>query len=175
MEMLRSGSHGDAVLALQKRLMAMGFNPGPSDGSFGPKTHDAVKRYQEQKGLQVDGIAGPETFASLGMMEGEKAEATEVAESSDRPDRDDHPAQSPVETKAEEPAPAAPSGMDALREVEKSAEAQAEEKAESAERAMSEAMKGAAEEVEQEMPKARTGFAAKIAAMREARRARKRG
>jgi len=174
MEMLRSGSHGDAVLALQKKLMAMGINPGPVDGAFGPKTHDAVKRYQEQKGLQVDGIAGPETFTALGMMEGEKAEATEVAESFDRPDRGDHQAQSPVETKAEEPAPAAPSGMDALREAEKSAEAQAEEKAESADRAMSEAMKGAAEEAEK-APKARTGFAAKIAAMKEARRARKRG
>jgi lysozyme family protein len=175
MEMLRSGSHGDAVLALQKRLMAMGINPGPIDGAFGPKTHDAVERYQEQKGLQVDGIAGPETFASLGMMEGEKAEATEVAESFDRPDRDDHRAQSPVERKAEEPAPAAPSGMDTLREAEKEAEALADQKAESADRAMSEAMKGAAEEAEKAAPKARTGFAAKIAAMREARRARKRG
>jgi len=101
MEMLRSGSSGDAVLALQRKLWALGFDPGPTDGIFGPKTDDAVKRYQEDKGLQVDGIAGPETFTSLEMMEGEKAEATEVAESADAPGHDRHRADSPVEKKAE--------------------------------------------------------------------------
>ena len=170
MEMLRNGSRGDAVLALQKKLMAMGINPGPIDGVFGPKTHDAVERYQEQKGLQVDGIAGPETFTSLGMMEGEKAEATEVAE---KHDRSDFSTRSAAEPMGEKPVAATPSGAEGLREAQRRAEAQAaDEQAESAGSAMTEAMKGAAEEAEEEAPK---GFAAKIAAMREARRARKRG
>lgn len=145
MEMLRSGSSGDAVTALQRKLWALGFDPGPIDGAFGPKTDDAVKRYQEEKGLQVDGIAGLETFTSLGMMEGEKAEATEVAQSVDVHDHDHHQADPPAETKAEHPASAAPSGMDALKEAEK--------------------------EAEEEAPMARRGFMARWAA----KRARKRG
>jgi peptidoglycan hydrolase-like protein with peptidoglycan-binding domain len=32
------------------------------DGSYGPETTDWVERFQERKGLQVDGIAGPETL-----------------------------------------------------------------------------------------------------------------
>ncbi len=145
MEMLRSGSSGDAVTALQRKLWALGFDPGPIDGAFGPKTDDAVKRYQEQKGLQVDGIAGPETFTSLGMMEGEQVAATEVAEPVDVHDHGHHPAESAPAQEAEKSAPAAPSGMDALRDAEK--------------------------EAEEETPKARRGFMARWAA----KRARKRG
>ena len=70
MEMLSNGSSGDAVTALQRKLFAMGFDPGTIDGIFGPKTDQAVRSYQGQTGLQVDGIAGPETYTSLGMMEG---------------------------------------------------------------------------------------------------------
>lgn len=32
------------------------------DGSYGPETTDWIERFQERKGLQVDGIAGPETL-----------------------------------------------------------------------------------------------------------------
>jgi len=140
MEMLRSGSSGDAVFALQRKLWALGIDPGPIDGVFGPKTDDAVKRYQQKKGLQVDGIAGPETFTSLGMIEGEQVAATEVAEPVDVPDHDHHQADPPAETKAEDPAPAAPSGMDALRDAER------------------------------EAPKARRGFMARRAAKRARKR-----
>lgn len=69
MEMLRSGSKGAAVEALQKKLIAQGINPGPIDGVFGPKTADAVKRFQERKGLTADGIAGPKTLTALGLMD----------------------------------------------------------------------------------------------------------
>jgi len=72
METLRSGSRGDAVEALQKRLLGQGVNPGPVDGVFGPKTEDAVKRYQEREGLEADGIAGTKTFTALGLIEGEE-------------------------------------------------------------------------------------------------------
>jgi len=50
---------------LQKKLAAAGFDPGPLDGSFGPKTMAAVKAYQTAKGIGVDGVVGPETRASL--------------------------------------------------------------------------------------------------------------
>ena len=75
MEMLRRGSSGDAVEALQKKLLAKGVNPGSADGIFGPKTEDAVRRFQEREGLQVDGIVGPKTFGALGMLEEEADDA----------------------------------------------------------------------------------------------------
>lgn len=82
MEMLRNGSKGDAVEALQKKLLGQGINPGPTDGVFGPKTDSAVRRFQEREGLQVDGIVGPKTFGALGMLEGEAADgASEVSDS----------------------------------------------------------------------------------------------
>jgi peptidoglycan hydrolase-like protein with peptidoglycan-binding domain len=48
MEVLRNGSSGDGVEALQQKLLGQGINPGPIDGVFGPKTEDAVKRFQER-------------------------------------------------------------------------------------------------------------------------------
>ena len=73
MEMLRSGSRGADVEALQKKLLAMGINPGDVDGVFGSKTDGAVRRFQERTDLEVDGIVGPKTFAALGMAEGADA------------------------------------------------------------------------------------------------------
>jgi g-D-glutamyl-meso-diaminopimelate peptidase len=63
--MLRRGDSGEDVKSLQKRLLGKGINPGPVDGVFGPKTEEAVKRFQEREGLDTDGIAGPMTLAAL--------------------------------------------------------------------------------------------------------------
>jgi peptidoglycan hydrolase-like protein with peptidoglycan-binding domain len=58
--------HGSgAVRALQRRLTRAGFAPGPIDGRYGPRTEQAVSRHQAAHGLQVDGIAGPQTLAHL--------------------------------------------------------------------------------------------------------------
>lgn len=62
---LRGNSSGPAVEELQKKLAAAGFDPGPLDGQFGPKTLAAVRAFQAAKGCQVDGIVGPETRAAL--------------------------------------------------------------------------------------------------------------
>jgi len=67
--MLQRGSSGEEVEALQKKLAAMGINPGPVDGVFGPKSDHAVRRYQEQHGLEIDGIAGPMTLGALGLAD----------------------------------------------------------------------------------------------------------
>lgn len=62
---LREGSKGAAVVTLQNKLKAAGFNPGAADGSFGPKTAAAVKAFQRARGLAADGIVGPKTWSAL--------------------------------------------------------------------------------------------------------------
>lgn len=63
--MLQQGSSGTEVEALQRRLTKAGFDPGPVDGAFGPKTAAAVRAFQESEDLGVDGIAGPKTMQAL--------------------------------------------------------------------------------------------------------------
>jgi putative chitinase len=46
-------------------LKALGFDPKGVDGNFGPGTRNAVIAFQQSKGLQADGIAGPATLAAL--------------------------------------------------------------------------------------------------------------
>lgn len=62
---LRQGSSGPAVRDLQNKLKAAGFNPGPIDGAFGPKTKAAVVAFQRAQGITVDGIVGPQTWGKL--------------------------------------------------------------------------------------------------------------
>ena len=57
--MLGNGSSGAGVSSLQNSL---GVN---ADGQFGPQTEQAVKDYQQQNNLAVDGVAGPDTMNSL--------------------------------------------------------------------------------------------------------------
>lgn len=61
---LRRGSRGQAVLALQRDLAALGYHID-ADGAYGPATADAVRRFQSKQGLQADGMAGPLTLAAL--------------------------------------------------------------------------------------------------------------
>lgn len=62
--LLRLGMRGDAVRSLQLALSSHG-HPLAADGVFGPKTLEAVKRFQRANGLVVDGIVGPATQAAL--------------------------------------------------------------------------------------------------------------
>jgi putative chitinase len=65
MPTLKQGSSGPDVKALQQQLKDLGFDPNGVDGNFGPGTRDAVMAFQQSKGLQADGIAGPATLAAL--------------------------------------------------------------------------------------------------------------
>lgn len=58
------GSSGDDVKELQKLLNANGYNLD-IDGIWGDQTDDAVRKYQKQSGLTVDGIVGTQTWGSL--------------------------------------------------------------------------------------------------------------
>lgn len=64
--MLRQGSAGGDVANLQQQLANLGYNVGPIDGKFGPQTAAAVRAFQQDKGLSVDGIVGPQTTGALG-------------------------------------------------------------------------------------------------------------
>ena len=58
------------VREAQQALKDKGFNPGPVDGLNGPKTRSAVRDYQKQQNLTVNGRLGKETLASLGVENG---------------------------------------------------------------------------------------------------------
>ena len=58
---LESGSSGDQVKALQKRLKELGYYNGSADGKYGESTMAAVMAFQLRNNLTVDGKAGPAT------------------------------------------------------------------------------------------------------------------
>ena len=64
---LRKGSKGAAVTELQTMLQRLGYDLGPCgvDGDFGKCTDAAVRKFQKDHGLAVDGIAGPITWKEL--------------------------------------------------------------------------------------------------------------
>jgi peptidoglycan hydrolase-like protein with peptidoglycan-binding domain len=59
--LLREGSRGERVEDLQRALRSRGFNPGPVDGIFGPRTESAVRHFQRSRGIAADGVFGPQT------------------------------------------------------------------------------------------------------------------
>lgn len=59
------GCTGRRVERLQYALKKAGVYKGNLDGVFGDLTYEAVRKYQRQKGLYVDGMAGANTIASL--------------------------------------------------------------------------------------------------------------
>lgn len=71
------GSQGKEVTAIQKALKERGLFTGDVTGYYGTKTQTAVRRFQQQKGLKVDGIAGPQTLGALGISIGTVPQATE--------------------------------------------------------------------------------------------------
>ena len=62
---IKYGSRGSDVTYLQQCLTAKGYGVGAIDGIFGVKTREAVKAFQAENGLTVDGIVGPKTWAKL--------------------------------------------------------------------------------------------------------------
>ena len=62
---LELGEGGDAVLALQNRLVELGYWLGSADGNYGQLTRQAVMAFQKAEGLGRDGVAGPITRERL--------------------------------------------------------------------------------------------------------------
>lgn len=68
LNVLKKGSTGNQVKALQRMLHAMGYSLGtknPCDGDFGTKTDSAVRAYQKLHNLTIDGIVGKATWSAL--------------------------------------------------------------------------------------------------------------
>ena len=59
------GDDGQEVQAIQKRLVELNYTISNIDGDFGPETERAVKQFQADKGLEVDGIIGEATYRAL--------------------------------------------------------------------------------------------------------------
>lgn len=64
---LKLGSSGSEVKTLQENLIKLGYSCGSygADGDFGSATESAVKKYQREHGLIVDGQAGVNTLTSI--------------------------------------------------------------------------------------------------------------
>ena len=67
---LKRGSKGDNVKYLQYKLLSKFYNPGEIDGAFGAKVDNAVRQFQKDNGLVVDGIVGKNTWNKLKILGG---------------------------------------------------------------------------------------------------------
>jgi peptidoglycan hydrolase-like protein with peptidoglycan-binding domain len=67
MKFVRPGQRGPAVEDIQRRLLSLGFELGPTgvDGVFLGKTAEAVKSFQAAHRLSEDGVVGDETWSAL--------------------------------------------------------------------------------------------------------------
>ena len=62
---LRQGMEGRDVAGLQDLLRTNGYSAGNSDGKFGPRTAEQVRRFQLDQGLTADGIVNQQVWGAL--------------------------------------------------------------------------------------------------------------
>ena len=67
---VRRGSSGENVSQLQTQLQNLGYDVGTTgaDGKFGKNTSAAVRQFQKDYNLQVDGIVGDQTMSALSQL-----------------------------------------------------------------------------------------------------------
>ncbi|HXH57790.1 peptidoglycan-binding protein [Iamia sp.] len=61
---LRTGAAGPSVEDLHHRLRRIGHTPD-DDGRYGPGTQETVRRFQEERGIRIDGVCGRQTWSAL--------------------------------------------------------------------------------------------------------------
>ena len=59
---------GEDVFELQRQLGSLGFHEGRVDGILGPETSAAIRLFQQNMGLNSDGICGPDTVEALSQI-----------------------------------------------------------------------------------------------------------
>ena len=74
--LLGRGSKGPEVKELQTKLAQLGYGMGTADGKFGSKTEAAVRKFQKDHGLRVDGLAGANTIKELRRLTGQSTNAS---------------------------------------------------------------------------------------------------
>lgn len=74
--LLGRGSKGPEVTELQKKLVQLGYAVGKADGKFGSKTEAAIRRFQKEHGLRVDGLAGTQTIKEVKRLTGQSTNAS---------------------------------------------------------------------------------------------------
>ena len=72
---LREGDKGTAVTELQTMLKKLNYYYGSVTGSFGSLTKQAVRKFQDDNKLTVDGVAGPATINKLRTLTGGSADS----------------------------------------------------------------------------------------------------
>ena len=70
---------GDDIVDLQRRLHALGFDAGRVDGIVGPETDRALRTFQRNAGLAVDGICGLTTVVALHRLRSKGPESDPAA------------------------------------------------------------------------------------------------
>ncbi|MDX1514971.1 MAG: peptidoglycan-binding domain-containing protein [Gammaproteobacteria bacterium] len=65
-----AGTGNGTVARIQSGLARLGYDPGEIDGAFGPRTEQAIRKYQKDHGLLVDGRPTPELAAHIGRQSG---------------------------------------------------------------------------------------------------------
>ena len=75
---LRFGMKNDQIVVLQTALKKLGYYKKTIDGNFGTGTHKAVKEFQKDENLKVDGIAGESTLALLEELTGVDFDLTNI-------------------------------------------------------------------------------------------------
>ena len=63
----KKGSSGAMVTQIQTKLKSWGYYTGAVDGTYGSGTERAVRAFQQKNGLTVDGKAGDQTLAAMGL------------------------------------------------------------------------------------------------------------
>lgn len=63
--LLKQGVKSYEVELLQENLKLLSYAPGIIDGIFGKATDFAVRRFQSENRLVVDGIVGDETWSVI--------------------------------------------------------------------------------------------------------------
>ena len=62
---LKKGASGNITKLLQEKLVTLGYSTNGVDGIFGSGTYSAIREFQTDKGLSIDGIVGQNTWRKL--------------------------------------------------------------------------------------------------------------
>lgn len=110
---LKEGSRGSDVKTMQSRLKTLGYYSGSADGIFGSSTTAAVKAFQKNNGLTVDGKAGGNTLLKLYSSSAKAAGSSAVV--TKKPTSTPHRTATPLPTNTYQKVTTAPNGYATLR------------------------------------------------------------